>query len=182
MTRRTALAAALALALPRLSFADSCLSLDGLVRMSHCELEELYRSAPAGQVAAGYAAGKAIKSPGTRKAVRFSRLAGLVWQGKYFHACDSTITNRIFGRPMIQADVAHGESWFDGGPSIIMDYACRGPKWTKSTRDEMREVAPGLFLGMMYQRTECGPKFVMFFALQGCPVGPVQETICESTP
>jgi hypothetical protein len=146
------------------------IGIDELLHMSACELEAIYRAAPPGRIAAGYAPGKTIFSPGTKRTLRMAKLAGVVWQGKHFDACSQTITNQVFGKPRITADVAYGESWFDGGPSIVMDYADKGPRWAKPTRDEVREVAPGLFLGLMYKRTCCGPKFVMFFALEACPV------------
>ena len=39
----------------------------------------------------------------------------------------------------------------------------------KNYRDEIRQVGPGLYLGLMYDRTTAPPKTVMYFALEACP-------------
>jgi hypothetical protein len=50
-----------------------------------------------------------------------------------------------------------------------MDYSGTSRVW-RDVRDEVREVSPGLYLGRMYRRTDCGPRFEMFFALEAtCP-------------
>ena len=72
------------------------------------------------------------------------------------------------GLKAIEAQVYPGESWLDGGPSLVMDYRGTSKVW-RNVRDELREVAPGLFLGVMYEDRCTGPKFRMFFALQACP-------------
>ena len=57
-----------------------------------------------------------------------------------------------------------GPSWIDGRPATVFDYPPDTPV-LGNTRDELREVAPGLFLGLTY-RTNCpGPRVVMFFTL-----------------
>ena len=48
-----------------------------------------------------------------------------------------------------------------------MDYSETSLVW-RDVRDEMREVAPGLYLGRMYRRKKCGLEFQIFFALQAC--------------
>ena len=60
-----------------------------------------------------------------------------------------------------------GPSCLDGKPSIVMDYGETSLVWA-DVRDEVREVAPGLYLGRMYRLKPCGPEFQMFFALQAC--------------
>jgi hypothetical protein len=93
------------------------------------------------------------------------------WQGKYF-PCESTMVNRQFGVPTVKANIYAGESWLDGGPSTVFDYqdtsviCCR-------YRDEVREVSPGVCLGIMHRRGKDGPKIATWFALdartgQGC--------------
>ncbi len=46
-----------------------------------------------------------------------------------------------------------------------MDYQGSSLIWN-DVRDELREVAPGLYLGAMYLRRSTGPKFKMWFALE----------------
>jgi hypothetical protein len=48
-----------------------------------------------------------------------------------------------------------------------MDYGATSRVWA-DVRDEVREVAPGLYLGAMFRRRDPQPQFKMFFALQ-CP-------------
>ena len=87
------------------------------------------------------------------------RATRLVWQGKYFRD-DGTMTNRVFGvGRAIPADVYLGESWLDGHPALIFDYS--GSKLWPNVRDEVREVAPGLSVGIMYKE---GAQ-AMFFTL-----------------
>ena len=62
----------------------------------------------------------------------------------------------------IPADVYLGESWVDGQPSLILDYS-RSKLWP-DVRDEVREVAPGLYLGIMY-KGRTNPQQKMFFTL-----------------
>jgi hypothetical protein len=78
--------------------------------------------------------------------------------------------NRLAGgREAVTASVYVGESWLDGKPSLILDYA--GSKSFGDVRDEMREVSPGFFVGLTYVRKCPAPKLAMFFALDasgGC--------------
>lgn len=141
--------------------AENCLTLDSLVHMSRCELEELYRNAPQAPPLDGYYAGRSMKRPKT---------TGMIWKGKLFCAADCTLINRwCCGLHAIKAKVYPGESWFDGKPSLIMDYRETSRVW-KDVRDELREVAPGLYLGIMYHdKGCCERKFATFFALEcGC--------------
>jgi hypothetical protein len=41
------------------------------------------------------------------------------------------------------------DSWLDGRPALVFDYS-RSRLWP-NVRDEVREVAPGLYLGIMYR-------------------------------
>jgi hypothetical protein len=144
------------------------LSLDQLARMSWPELERLYRQSEAGTIPEGYAEGKAIYCPCGRFAGMRSRLTGVVWRGKVFDAADGTLVNQWCGFRAIRAQVSYGPSWLDGAPSIVMDYSATSKVWT-DVRDEVREVAPRLYLGRMYRRKAGAPEFQIFFALQTCP-------------
>ena len=119
--------------------------------MSWPELERLYRQSEAGTIPEGYAEGKAIYCPCGRFAGMRSRLTGVVWRGKVFDAADGTLVNQWCGFRAIRAQVSYGPSWLDGAPSIVMDYSATSKVWT-DVRDEVREVAPRLYLGRMYRR------------------------------
>lgn len=137
-------------------------TMDDLVRMSAADLTALYLASPAATIPTGYAPGRAIKNPGSRGTVRNARMTGVVWQGKIFRD-DGTMINRMFGvGKMIPAEVYMGESLLDGKPALILDYS-KSRLWP-DVRDEVREVSPGLYLGIMYKgKTQMEQK--MFFAL-----------------
>ncbi len=120
-----------------------------LVRMPKHELEALYLASPPAPAPSGFLPGRAITNPGSRFTVVNSRATRLAWQGKIFRD-DGTMINRVFGfGKVIPADVYHGESLIDGQPSLILDYSAS--KLWPDVRDEIREVAPGLYLGVMYK-------------------------------
>lgn len=145
----------------------ACLSLDGLVRMSREELEALYCQAQPGPIPEGYTCGRSIRHAGTCLAVPSSKMTGKLWHGKLFDGCSGTLTNQwCHGIQAVRAKVCYGESWFDGRPAIVMDYRGVSPIIWHNVRDEIRQVAPNLYLGIMYQEKHCQPKFKMFFALE----------------
>ncbi|MBX6315415.1 MAG: hypothetical protein IRY99_21265 [Isosphaeraceae bacterium] len=139
-------------------------SLDQLLRKSPAELEALYRQAGLGPIPAGPARGQALLAPGTRLGALRSKAARLVWQGKVFHPEDATAINRFFGLRLIRAHVSYGESWLDGRPAIILDYRETSRLYARY-RDEIRPIAPGLYLGLMYDRTTPQPTLKLLFAL-----------------
>jgi hypothetical protein len=134
-----------------------------LLRMSECELIEVYKCGIVSPVPCGYTPGTVIYKPGSKIVVPASKLfKATAWQGKYI-TCDKMI-NRQFGLPSITADIMSGESWIDGGPTLVFDY------WDssficKQYRDEVREVSPGVYLGCMHRRDKDGPRIATWFAL-----------------
>src|SRR5262245_23747786 len=143
-------------------------SLDDLARMSYPDLEQLYRAAPVGSVPCGYTCGRAIYCLDKPLNGVRSKVTSLLWHGKHFRG-DGTLINQWSGVKAIKARVCYGTSWLDCGPAIIMDYSGTSLVW-RDVRDELREVAPGLYLGLMYRRRSAGPKFVTYFALEPQPV------------
>ena len=97
-----------------------------------------------------------------------SRGVRLFWQGKVFEPGGATAVNRFFGLQVIRAQVLQGPSWLDGGPALVLDYS-RTSRVYADNRDEIRQVAPGLFLGLMYDRTMAPPRLQMYFALETRP-------------
>jgi len=139
-------------------------TLDQLVRMNREQLETLYRSAEMGQSPYGVTNGRAIRNPGSRLTVPTSRVVRVLWQGKVFNDEGTMMVNRVLGMRAVHARVYVGESWLDGRPSVIMDYAGTS-RLFPDVRDEVREVSPGVWLGVMYTRKPGGPEQTMFFAL-----------------
>jgi len=97
-----------------------------------------------------------------------SRGARLFWQGKVFEPDQTTAVNRFFGLRLIRAQVYQGPSWLDGQPALVLDYSQTSRVYA-ANRDEIRQIAPGLFLGLMHDRTTAPPRLVMYFALDARP-------------
>jgi hypothetical protein len=130
--------------------AANSLSPASLLGMATSQLEELYQASPAGPIPMGDTMGTAIIAPGTplvRAMATFVRL--FQWQGKVFDPAAGTLRNKItpFGVRAIVAKVYKGTSWIDGNECIVLDYSKTSliARWV---RDEIREVAPGLYLGV----------------------------------
>jgi hypothetical protein len=119
------------------------------------ELDDLFVNAPAGEIPVGKGSGQALMATGTfaaRALLAITRL--LAWQGKEFDGPSHSLRNLItpFGLKAITADVYVDASLADGRPCIVLDYSktSRAAGWV---RDEIREVAPGLYVGLVYAGT-----------------------------
>ena len=140
-------------------------SLTDLARLTPPQLEALYdRSAP-GAIPQGRVRGLPLMKPGSRFAVPLSRGGRIFWQGKIFHPDDSTAINRFFGVRVIRGNVGYGPSVRDGRPSIILDYAQTSHLY-RPYRDEIREVSPGLYLGLMFDRNDLQRGPAQYFAFE----------------
>jgi len=137
-------------------------TLDDLVPLSGPQLEALYRQAPPGAIPTGKVRGRALY-PDARFPKLRSDAARLAWQGKVFRPESGTAVNRFFGLRVIQGNVTHGPSWLDGQPAIILDYEGTSRLYGPY-RDEIRQVAPGLYLGLMYDRRTSPPELKMYFS------------------
>ncbi|MDZ7727032.1 MAG: hypothetical protein U5Q44_01890 [Dehalococcoidia bacterium] len=139
-------------------------SVGQLLDMSADELDALFRASPPGPVPTGEAAGTAIVKPGTPLADVASRVVQAVaWQGKVFDPDGGALRNRVspVGAEEIAARVYEGTSWFDGNPCIVLDYS-ETSFVAQSIRDEIREVAPDVYLGIVY----VGDTKTIFFTLE----------------
>jgi hypothetical protein len=148
--------------------AGAPLSFDQLTHLSWPELDQLYRQAEAGPAPTGYARGRAVYCPDRRLSGLRSALTRAMWHGKLFDCAGESLVNQWCGFRAIRAEVYCGPSWLDGRPALIMDYGRTSKVWA-DVRDEVREVAPGLYLGLMYKRKPCGPAFQTYFVLEACP-------------
>ena len=74
-----------------------------------------------------------------------------------FEPGQTTAVNRFFGLRLVRAQVYQGPSWLDGQPSLVLDYS-QTSRIYADNRDEIRQVAPGLLLGLMYDRTTAPPR------------------------
>ena len=143
------------------------LDVSQLLKMSDGELDNLFTSSPAGPIPNGPAKGTAIVAPGTVFSKDIADAVSLfVWQGKSFDGPHGTLVNRISALSVnaIVAEVYLGDSWFDKKECIVLDYS-KTSMVAGWVRDEIRLVAPNLYLGIVYG----GQKKSIHFALEFPP-------------
>jgi len=123
-----------------------------LMSMSEKQLDDLFSASRAGDIPNGEADGTAIAASGTAFSPEIASVINIfTWQGKTFDAAHGTLTNRIssFGVNAIIAQVYKGESWFDNKECIVLDYS-KTSLVAKHVRDEIRQIGPGAYLGLVY--------------------------------
>lgn len=123
-----------------------------LLAMSQAQLDDLFRSSPAGDIPNGSANGTAIIAPGTRYSTTIAEVINhFGWQGKVFDAASGSLKNRIlaFGLEAIIAKVYKGASWLDNKECIVLDYS-QTSIVAQRVRDEIRLISPGFYLGKVY--------------------------------
>ncbi|MFD9415354.1 hypothetical protein ACFWC9_11650 [Streptomyces goshikiensis] len=142
---------------------DTGADVDQLLALSRPALDELFRMSPAGEIPVGDARGTVLVARGAAVSRVVARLARLVaWKGKVFDAETGELRNRVtpFGVRAIRAKVYRDASWFDDGESTVLDYS-RTSILAHWIRDEIREIKPGIHLGIVYW----GRRKVLNFAL-----------------
>lgn len=129
------------------------LSARDLQCMSPDELEQVFAHGQTGACPVGLARGTIlVRVDGKLPRLR-AKMSGMVWKGKYFYP-DGHMVNQWAGFRAIATDTTTGPSWYDGKPCLILEYA-PGTAVFGNARDEMREVAPGVFLCRFYERCPC---------------------------
>lgn len=123
-----------------------------LVGMRRDQLEALFRGGTADAVPDGWGRGTAIFLPGSPFNAQLAELAEIcAWKGKTFDAAGGRVINRVspFGVNAIVADVYRAASWLDRAECVVLDYAKTSlvARWI---RDEIRLVAPNVYLGLAY--------------------------------
>jgi len=135
-----------------------------LLTLTQSELADLFASAEAGPIPSGEGEGTAIFAPGTTFTPEIARFVNIfAWQGKIFDAQKMALVNKItvFGIDAIIARIVREPSWIDGKECIVLDYSQTSfvAHWV---RDEIRLIAPGLYLGRVFW----DKAHLIFFALQ----------------
>jgi len=122
------------------------------------ELEELFRRSPAGELPDGEADGIFLVPAIVSRIIRLA-----AWRGKRFDRQAGELQNRMLpcGVRAVRAKVYKEPSWFDGRETIVLDYS-KTSFVARKVRDEIREVSPGLYLGLVYW----GREKVGLFALK----------------
>jgi hypothetical protein len=135
-----------------------------LLKMSQAQLDDLFTHSPPGEIPTGEAKGTAIVAPGTIYTQDIANFINhFAWQGKVFDPAKGVLRNKILplGLNAIIAKVYKGPSWLDNKECIVLDYSETSlvAEWI---RDEIREVAPHLYLGNVYW----SKKHLIDFALE----------------
>jgi hypothetical protein len=125
---------------------------DQLLAMSQADLDNLFAKSPAGPIPDGTAKGTAIIAPGTAYSKEIAEIINVFdWKGKTFDAQRGVLTNKIsiLGFNAIVAEVYKGESWFDKKECIVLDYS-KTSMVAHWIRDEIRQIGPNFYLGIVY--------------------------------
>jgi hypothetical protein len=138
--------------------------LEDLHGMTQERLDALFQSSAAGPIPEGDTTGAAIVLAGTKWEHPVAAIArSCFWQGKVFDGKKGELVNKIlpFGMRAIRAKVYKGLSWVDNKECIILDYS-QTSLLARVIRDEIREVAPRVYLGVVFW----GKKKTINFALE----------------
>lgn len=138
---------------------------DDLLALSPAQLDALYRGGRAVGVPEGRVRGTVLTAPGTGRARVLSRGARVLWQGKVIDAAHGRAVNRFLGVPVVAGQLYLGNSLLDGAPSLVLDYR-ETSRVYRRYRDEIREVAPGLYLGRMMDVSRSPATLRLLFALE----------------
>jgi hypothetical protein len=135
-----------------------------MLEMSQAQLDDLFRASPAGAIPRGEGRGTVIVDPATEFAEIAAKVVHLIaWQGKVFDPDKGELLNEISPLHLdrIRAKVYQADSWFDAKECIVLDYSKTSvvAHWI---RDEMREVASGVYLGIVFW----DEKRILNFALE----------------
>lgn len=156
-------------------------SLDDLAALDAHTLREHYSRAAVPALAAldGDLLGRmlAVRGAGRIWLALLGAFAGwryFPWRGKSF-AVGSEATrgdgiNRVFGdsapRRWFRFETFIGPSRADAGQAFQLDYDnADNPCFIRAIKDEVRQIAPGLFLGQAYIVLFGRPRLVLYFAL-----------------
>jgi len=123
-----------------------------LLSMSQEALDDLFSNSPSGDIPNGEGQGTAIIAPGTKYSAEIAALINTFgWQGKTFDAAHGILRNRILasGLNAIVAEVYKTASWFDNKECIVLDYS-KTSLVAEHIRDEIRQIGPGIYLGIVY--------------------------------
>lgn len=167
---RLLLLSALTLACLERAAAQSCPhTVAQLKKLSVCELDRLFEESLPGEIPVGYARGRVLLMTDARLPRVRACLASSVWKGKTFDECGAFI-NQFPGFQALRGSSATGVSWHDGKPCLVLEYPADTPVFG-NTRDEVRQIGPGLYLARLYERCPC-PHFRGYFVIQvecACP-------------
>lgn len=134
-----------------------------LIPANRRELGKLFGSGRVGAIPDGRGRGTALLGTGGLAARLAAGLCyALAWRGKVVSARKARLKNILtpLGIQAIEATIYKQDSWYDGLPCIVLDYS-KTSFVARQIRDEIREIAPGVFLGLVFW----GRRHILHFAL-----------------
>jgi hypothetical protein len=158
-------------------------TLDTLAQRTFAELDALYRAANVSQTmhaADGALIGRMLAVRGlpglfAKSLRRWAAARSFVWEGKTFQASSDSrgvghnrvFVPNVFGHQnLFPFETSFGPSAIDGKPTLVLDYDVDvNPGYIRRIHDEIREVAPGLFLGPAMWKGKDAKTLVLWFAL-----------------
>jgi hypothetical protein len=161
---------------------QNMLSIDDLRKMTFSELEEVYRNAkrPAAlsdlngpALGAMLAWRKPASGPVASLLRSFGESSVFPWKGKTFNSESNErgeginrIDFKFTKTEWFRFGTRFDASFLDGQQSFVLDYSRPGnPPLIRSIVDEVREVAPGLYLGPAALKVKGKPRPVLFFSV-----------------
>jgi hypothetical protein len=148
---------------------EAGLQVSDLLSASQKKLDAIFTQSRTGPIPNGNATGTAIVWPGTlftRLVARF--VHNFAWQGKIFTRSpdgrSATLENKVTsaGVEALVAHVYYAPSWLDGKECIVLDYS-KTSLLARRIRDEIREIAPHLYLGKVWWGRKRLVDFVLEF-------------------
>lgn len=115
-------------------------------------LDLLFRQSEAGPIPDGDTRGTLLAWPGTWLAKPLALLVRvIIWQGKVLDRREGVLRNKVtpFGLRLVKARLSIASSWVDGGDCVLIDYSTTS-FLARMVRDEIRQVGPGLYLGVVW--------------------------------
>lgn len=138
---------------------------EALMRLDAEQLDALFAKAEPGPLPDGAAVGVANRDPGSGFGAFTRDFFKGLWEGKTFDRAAGTLTNRTAFGKTGSAKVYRGASRVDGKPCIVFDYSKSDNLLARAVYDEVRQAAPGLYLGIAYLKVPRFHKWI-YFALQ----------------
>ncbi len=123
-----------------------------LIATKRPELARLFSSGRVGAIPDGRGRGTVLLGTGGLVAQVAAHLSyALAWRGKVVNARTARLLNILTPLQVeaIEAVIYKQDSWYDGAPCIVLDYS-KTSFAARLVRDEIREIAPGVFLGIVF--------------------------------
>ena len=139
-------------------------SMQQLQGLSYDQLMAMFLKADIGNPLRGPAKGKVLVLTDRHLPRIKAKVFNTFWHGKSAQD-DGYLVNRwVGGHQWLDTTHTIGNSWVDNKPAMVVEYAPGTPLFA-NFRDEIREIAHGLYLAILYERCPC-PRIKGILGLQ----------------